>query len=366
MRCARSADFDVRPRPPAAWARFAGGVAAAGGRRRRVRRHLARASCGRGHLSRRPVAFYLPMHTATRLAASLIDRVRLVNPAATVAAYGLYAPLNAAWLRERGVGHVIGPEAESELVALACTGSQLSTGEDRVAASGLQTGPSHERARVPLIQPDRAGLPPLSRYAALQMPDGTSRAWSATPTRRAGCKHLCRHCPIVPVYRGTFRAVPLDVVMDDVRAQVAAGAQHITFGDPGLLQRADARPTARRAAGRGVPGGHATTSRSRSSTCSRMRTCCRCCATRAVCSSPAPWSRWTTPCCAKLRKGHTRADFVRAVGLCREAGLTLVADLRAVHPVDDAGGLRRSAGARSTRSIWSSRWRRSSSPSGCW
>ena len=48
------------------------------------------------------VAFYLPMHTATRLAGPLIERVRTVNPAASCVAYGLYAPLNADWLRGRG------------------------------------------------------------------------------------------------------------------------------------------------------------------------------------------------------------------------------------------------------------------------
>ena len=49
------------------------------------------------------VAFYLPMHTATRLALPMIDRVRAINPAATICAYGLYAPLNEAILREHGV-----------------------------------------------------------------------------------------------------------------------------------------------------------------------------------------------------------------------------------------------------------------------
>src|SRR5687767_10262072 len=65
------------------------------------------------------IAVYLPMHTATRLATPVIDRVRHLNPAATVVAYGLYAPLNAAWLREQGVAEVLGPEAEEELVSLA-------------------------------------------------------------------------------------------------------------------------------------------------------------------------------------------------------------------------------------------------------
>jgi len=47
-----------------------------------------------------------------------------------------------------------------------------------------------------------------------------------------GCKHLCRHCPIVPVYAGRFRIVQREVVLEDIRRQVAAGAEHITFGDP--------------------------------------------------------------------------------------------------------------------------------------
>ena len=61
------------------------------------------------------VAFYLPMHTATRLASPLIDRVRRVNPEARLAAYGLYAPINQAWLRDKGIGHVLGPEGEYTL-----------------------------------------------------------------------------------------------------------------------------------------------------------------------------------------------------------------------------------------------------------
>ena len=37
------------------------------------------------------IAFYLPMHTATRLAAPLIARAGRVNASARLAAYGLYA-----------------------------------------------------------------------------------------------------------------------------------------------------------------------------------------------------------------------------------------------------------------------------------
>ena len=37
---------------------------------------------------------------------------------------------------------------------------------------------------------------------------------------------------MVPVYEGQFRVVQREVVLEDIRQQVAAGARHITFGDP--------------------------------------------------------------------------------------------------------------------------------------
>ena len=167
------------------------------------------------------VGFYLPMHTATRLAGPLIDRVRRARPDATLAAYGLYAPLNRDWLRQQGVHHVLGPEAASELAALAAG--------DVVPDHARQA--RHNAPRRRAVTADRSGLLPLTRYAGLQMPDGTRRVVGNTDATH-GCKHLCRHCPVVPVYRGRFEAIPLDVVLDDIRAQVDAGAQHITFGDP--------------------------------------------------------------------------------------------------------------------------------------
>jgi hypothetical protein len=74
-------------------------------------------------------------------------------------------------------------------------------------------------------------MPALAKYAHLISPGGGYRVVGSTEASR-GCKHLCRHCPIVPVYNGVFRIVSREVVMADVRQQVAAGAQHISFGDP--------------------------------------------------------------------------------------------------------------------------------------
>src|ERR1051326_4519586 len=62
------------------------------------------------------IAFYLPMHTATRITTPLIARVRRVNPTSRLAAYGLYAPLNEELLRSLGVEFVVGGEFEAALV----------------------------------------------------------------------------------------------------------------------------------------------------------------------------------------------------------------------------------------------------------
>ena len=99
--------------------------------------------------------------------------------------------------------------------------------------------------------PDCTGLLPLARYATLQVGD-TRRTVGYTEASR-GCKHRCRHCPIVPVYDGRFRVVAADVVLADVRAQVAAGARHITFGDP-TSSTASGTPCGRRAFAREFPG----------------------------------------------------------------------------------------------------------------
>jgi radical SAM superfamily enzyme YgiQ (UPF0313 family) len=172
------------------------------------------------------IAFFLPMHTATRLFQKVVDRVRDLNPRAHLCGYGLYAPLNDALLRRAGVCTVIGGEFEQGLRDLARRLSVTREGERPFR----QPEPLISMARQQFLVPDRTGLPPLGAYAQLRTGDATRRVGYTEASR--GCKHLCRHCPVVPVYRGLFRIVQQDVVIEDVRRQVAAGAGHITFGDP--------------------------------------------------------------------------------------------------------------------------------------
>ena len=172
------------------------------------------------------IALYLPMHTATRLAAELIPSLRQRNPRAHLCCYGLYAPMNADYLRSLGVQTILGGEFENGLVHLA---ERLGAAEPAISAP--QPEPQISLERLSFEVPDRSGFPPLKDYANLVIPGDGHRIVGSTEASR-GCKHLCRHCPIVPVYKGVFRIVSRDVVMEDIRRQVAAGAQHISFGDP--------------------------------------------------------------------------------------------------------------------------------------
>jgi radical SAM superfamily enzyme YgiQ (UPF0313 family) len=174
------------------------------------------------------IGLYLPMHTATRILAGIVPRLRELNPKAHLCAYGLYAPGNAELLRRIGIDSIIGGEFEEPLTSLA---RQLLREVHAGAASGARMLPVVALGRQDFMIPDRSGLPALSDYAFLTMPDGSTRTVGYTEATR-GCKHLCRHCPIVPVYGGQFRVVQRDVVLADIRQQVAAGAQHISFGDP--------------------------------------------------------------------------------------------------------------------------------------
>jgi len=175
------------------------------------------------------IAFYVPMHTATRLAVELLPSVRELNPRAHLCFYGLYAPVNESYLRKLGVQTILGGEFEAGLAHLV---ERLeAAGTESASGNGSQPEPIISLARQAFVVPDRAGLPPLARYARLVLPGGEERVVGYTEASR-GCKHRCRHCPIVPVYQGAFRIVARDVVLADVRRQVEAGAEHITFGDP--------------------------------------------------------------------------------------------------------------------------------------
>lgn len=178
-----------------------------------------------------------PMHTALRLGVRAAEDIRAINPTAHICFYGLYAWLNADYLLETVADSVIAGEYEEPLVNLVKSLSDDDWESERepvipgVSTQAYRASP--HLARLVLPPPDRAGLPELSNYARYLENERYSLSGYVEATR--GCLHTCRHCPVVPVYGGRFFVVPAETVMTDIRRQVAAGAEHITFGDPDFL-----------------------------------------------------------------------------------------------------------------------------------
>ena len=145
------------------------------------------------------VAISVPMHTATRLAFEIAPRID--RP---LACFGLYAGMCA-------------PIAETLV------------DRDPVSAvvRWVEADPS---ITVSAPVPARDLLAPPSEYAHLMY--AGLRYPIAYVEASQGCAHRCRHCPVPVVYDGRIRITPVDTVLADIDAQVAQGAQHVTFGDP--------------------------------------------------------------------------------------------------------------------------------------
>jgi hypothetical protein len=142
---------------------------------------------------------------------------------------------------------------------------------------------------------------------------------------------MCRHCPVVPVYNGEFRVVQPDIVLADVAGQVRQGAEHITFGDPDFFNG----PTHAVRIVEALHKAHPTLTYDATIKIEHL----------LVHRDLLPQLR-ETGCLfvtsaveslddrvlARLEKGHTRRGFVEAVGLCRQAGVTIVPTFVAFHP----------------------------------
>ena len=260
------------------------------------------------------IAISLPMHTATRLAVPLIQAIRSSGSHATICTFGLYSAINAHYLQSIGVDRVLGAEWEQDLQNLALS----------LADSGSYEGfgfvPSKKVPKLQFLTPDRSELPDLTLYAHLKTASGSKIAGYTEATR--GCKHLCRHCPVVNVYQGAFRVIQHDVVLADIRQQVAAGAQHITFGDPDFWNGPGHARRIVEQLHREFPDlSYDVTIKvehllARAGDLGLLRDTGCAFVVTAV-------ESLDDQVLAKLEKGHTRAGFLKAVELCRKAGVTL-------------------------------------------
>ncbi len=258
------------------------------------------------------LAVYVPMHTATRLAARLVPRLRRLNPGARLCFYGLYAPMNESFLRSLGADAILGGEFEPGLVSLY---ERLRRGQ-----AGSQVEPVISLERLRFLTPDRNGLAPLGEYARLHTSAGPMVAGYTEASR--GCKHLCRHCPIVPVYQGRFRVVDREVVLEDIRRQVRLGARHITFGDPDFFNGPGHALEIIRRMHQEFPDLTYDATIKISHLLEQARHLATLRETGCLFVTSAVESI-DDGVLELLDKGHTRRDFLEVVELCRRAGLAL-------------------------------------------
>jgi Radical SAM superfamily len=141
----------------------------------------------------------------------------------------------------------------------------------------------------------------------------------------------------VPVYDGRFRVVPVDIVLADVRAQVAAGARHITFGDPDFLNGPGHAMSVIDRFAAEYPGVSYDVTikvehllrhpealpRLRDTGCAFVTTAVESVDDRVL---------------AVLEKGHTRADFERVVARARDVSLPLAPTFVAFTPWTSLAG----------------------------
>jgi radical SAM superfamily enzyme YgiQ (UPF0313 family) len=253
----------------------------------------------------------VPMHTALRIGTRAAERIRQLNPGCLIVFYGLYAVLNHDYLLGPFADAVLGGEFEGGLVRIA---ERIDAGEDARA----QSAPSLDRLAFPL--PSRGSLPGLTRYVSLSRDGRLTPAGYVEASR--GCLHECLHCPIPPVYGGRFFAVPRHVVLADIRQLVAAGAGHITFGDPDFLNGPGHALKLVRALHSEFPALTYDFTAKIAHIVRHRGLFPEFAATRCLFVVSAVESL-SDVVLANLEKGHTRADVSTALDVLRRAGITL-------------------------------------------
>ena len=284
------------------------------------------------------IVFYLPMHTATRIGVAM----GAGNPCAkfqrdiSALAVSTLRSTNRICAR---------PDFPRSLVPnLKRIWSQLA--EELSHPERFLHQRKSAQSEIPRLAfevPDRSGLPALRKYAHVVLPDGTNTASPVTPKLRAAANTsavIAQLCRFTPANSASCRK---EVVLADIRQQVAAGAQHITFGDPDFFNGITHATRIVEALARRNTRSSLTTSPSRSSTCSVTPTLL---ANSRSNRMPLHHqrrriTRRSGP--AQTRKGSHSRRFLSRTQPCAEAGTHLAADVHPVHSLDHACQLFRSS-----------------------
>lgn len=185
------------------------------------------------------VAISMPLFQAVAPGVELAKMARRLNPNVTVVMFGQHANIHVERLLGTSCDYVIRGDWEPALVALART---MAGEEDALALPGL-CAPGHivppHIHRADHLPPARHLLPPLSCYTYPEFemfrrgPCDERRVGNVETAR--GCHHACTYCSVFAATGRKVNIIPPEVVLEDIRQVVGAGASHIFFEDAEFL-----------------------------------------------------------------------------------------------------------------------------------
>ena len=257
------------------------------------------------------------------------------TPSARSCAYGLYAPLNAEWLRSIGVDAIFGGEFEQELTEWAglkaCATADVEM--DRAVTSVAQPLQGCQRRCRASIS--SSPIAPGCRRCRVMRRCSSRRhrdVWSATPRRAAAastCAGTVRSCRSTTA--SSASCSPTSCWPISARRSPPA-REHITLRRSGFLQRPDARDAHRRRAACRTSGGHLRRHDQGGAPARASRSPAAACARPAARSSRAPSNRWTIACWRCSTKGTRAPISSRRSRRAARAGVTLMPTFVAFHP----------------------------------
>ncbi len=266
------------------------------------------------------IACSIPMHTAAKLSLDLVEEMRSAGVKAPIAFFGLYAQVASVAPAAKHVDAFFTDELERSLAAWAKSVGGGASGRRRktnlLPDPAPLTYPTTKPDPAPL--PDRSLLPQLDHYCRLIRGDEEQLTGYVEATH--GCSRRCLHCPVPVVYNGRVRRAGIDGVLGDIDQLAAAGARHITFGDPDFLN-------APRHAMRVVAGFREAFPKMTFDTTIKIEHIVRhrelfpTLADAGCLFVVSAFESASDAILANLAKGHNRQDMVEAVAILRSAGI---------------------------------------------
>jgi hypothetical protein len=162
-----------------------------------------------------------PMLTGALVAKDLLAALEVGQPKRTLIVVGLYANVLKESLAHPPTAIWLDRASPAEIAAiLAPASTTVSEAKPRV------TGRRPYRV-------DRSVLAPLEQYRSVRIDDRDLVTGYLETS--IGCRHRCLHCPVAAIWNGRIAINDAEAVVADGLAQIEAGAQHISFGDPDFL-----------------------------------------------------------------------------------------------------------------------------------